>query len=186
MFRKFKRKLKCILIGADADEFLIHREKSIKTKIWLLKIYHKYCCSKILYNNNAAIHDETKILGKIIFPHGLNGILISQRAVIGKNCIIFQQVTIGSNTLRDTNKAGAPILGDNVYIGAGAKIIGGIKIGNNVRIGANCVVVDDIPDNCTVVMNKPKIVIHDKYKDNKFDSWAVFKKSENNIGHNTP
>jgi serine O-acetyltransferase len=45
-----------------------------------------------------------------------------------------------------------------VFIGAGAKIIGNIKIGNNVRIGASCVVVEDIPDNCTVVMHKPRII----------------------------
>ena len=53
-------------------------------------------------------------------------------------------------------KSGAPVIGDNVYIGAGAKIIGGVRIGNNVRIGAGCVVVEDVPDNCTVVMPKPR------------------------------
>jgi serine O-acetyltransferase len=53
---------------------------------------------------------------------------------------------------------GGPIIGNNVFIGAGAKIIGNIKIGNNVRIGASCVVVEDIPDNCTVVMHKPRII----------------------------
>lgn len=54
---------------------------------------------------------------------------------------------------------GGPTIGDNCYIGAGAKIIGNIKVGNNVKIGANCVVVEDIPDNCTVVMNKPRILL---------------------------
>ena len=66
----------------------------------------------------------------------------------------MQQVTIG---LKDFNKNG-PVIGDNVFIGAGAKIIGNIKIGNNVKIGANCVVVEDIPDNSTVVLNKSKII----------------------------
>ena len=51
-----------------------------------------------------------------------------------------------------------PIIGDNVFIGAGAKIIGNVKIGNNVKIGAGSVVVEDIPDNCTVVMHKPRII----------------------------
>lgn len=60
--------------------------------------------------------------------------------------------------------------GKNVYIGAGAKIIGNVSVGNNVRIGANCVVVEDIPDNCTVVMSKPKIVIHTEKRNNEIES----------------
>ena len=51
------------------------------------------------------------------------------------------------------------MIGNDVYIGPGAKIFGGIKIGNNVRIGAKCVVFQDIPDNATVVLEKPRIII---------------------------
>ena len=50
------------------------------------------------------------------------------------------------------------MVGDNVYIGTGAKPIGNIKIGNNVKIGANCVVFMDVPDNCTVVLPKPRVI----------------------------
>lgn len=57
---------------------------------------------------------------------------------------------------------GAPQIGNNVFIGAGAKLIGKIKIGNNVKIGAGCVVVTDIPDNATVVMHKPRIIIKEQ------------------------
>lgn len=85
-------------------------------------------------------------------PHGIRGIFISHNVKIGENATIFHQVTIGEG------KDGAPTIGDDCYIGVGAKIIGNIKIGNNVRIGANCVVVEDIPDNCTVVMDKPRII----------------------------
>ncbi|MBQ4120189.1 MAG: serine acetyltransferase [Clostridia bacterium] len=88
-------------------------------------------------------------------PHGLNGIIVSHNAVIGKNATIFHQVTIGEG------KGGAPTIGDNVLIGAGAKVIGKIKIGNNVRIGAGCVVSCDIADNCTVVLEKPRIIIRE-------------------------
>lgn len=52
-----------------------------------------------------------------------------------------------------------PVIGDNVMIGAGAKIIGGVKIGNNVKIGAGCIVPIDVPDNATVVMEKPRIIL---------------------------
>ena len=93
-----------------------------------------------------------------LFPHGIMGVFISAGAEIGKNCVIFQQVTIGSNTLIDSERKGAPIIGDNCYIGAGAKIIGNVKIGNNCRIGANCVIVNDVPDNSVVVLNAPRIV----------------------------
>lgn len=78
-------------------------------------------------------------------PHGLYGIIISHNAVIGSNCTIFHQVAIGEG------KGGAPIIGDNVLIGAGAKIIGNIRIGSNSRIGANAVVISDVPANSVVV-----------------------------------
>ena len=86
------------------------------------------------------------------FPHGLYGIVVSHNAMIGKNATIYHQVTIGEG------KDGAPTIGDDVYIGPGAKLIGNIKVGDHVRIGANCVIVDDIPDNATVVVNKPRVI----------------------------
>jgi len=67
---------------------------------------------------------------------------------------------------------GAPKIGDNCYIGAGAKIIGNIVVGNNVRIGANAVVVEDIPDNSVVVMEKPRIIQKEEILDNRFFSWV--------------
>ena len=84
-------------------------------------------------------------------PHGLNGIIVGHDAIIGRDCTIFQQVTIAHGGVR---------IGDNVLIGAGAKILPQVSIGNNVKIGANCVVVEDIPDNATVVLPKPRIIIH--------------------------
>lgn len=76
------------------------------------------------------------------------GIIVHKSAIIGNNCTIFQYVTIGA-----TGKSGnvAPKIGNNVYIGAGAKILGDIRIGNNVKIGANAVVTKNIPSNRTVV-----------------------------------
>lgn len=96
--------------------------------------------------------------GKPILPHDVKGIFVSNQAKIGKNCTIFQQVTIGSNQLKGSKGFGAPVIGDNCYIGAGAKIIGNVHVGNNCRIGCNAVVVEDVPDNCTVVCSNPRVI----------------------------
>ena len=71
---------------------------------------------------------------------------------IGKNCIICQRVTMGYGKKWT-------VIGDNVMIGSNAYIAPGVQIGNNVKIGANAVVVEDIPDNATVVIQKPRIII---------------------------
>ena len=117
--------------------------------------------------HNSYIGINTKFKNIPYFPHGISGIFISDGAYIGKDAIIFQGVTIGSNTLSDSKKNGSPIIGDNVYIGAGAKIIGNVKVGNNVRIGANAIVAEDVPDNSVVVLDKPRI-IYKKKMDNRF------------------
>lgn len=88
-----------------------------------------------------------------ILAHGLNGIIISPYAKIGKNCTIYQQVTIA-----EYSSTTSATIGDNCVIGAGAKIVRDVTIGNNVKIGANAVVTADIPDNCTVVGIPAKIV----------------------------
>ena len=70
-----------------------------------------------------------------------------------------------------SNENHAATIGDNVYIGTGAKIIGKVRIGNNVRVGANCIVTENIPDNATVVMPHPR-VIHHKKRSNTYYNWA--------------
>lgn len=105
---------------------------------------------------NTEIPFGTSIESGVRLSHTY-GIVLNSHVKIGKNCTIFQQVTIGAIEGKGiTDKA--PEIGDNVYIGAGAKILGNIKIGNNVKIGANSMVVKDIPDNCTVVGNPMKII----------------------------
>ena len=107
--------------------------------------------------NNASMGTHRNFGAKFAapprLPHGLNGIIVSHNAVIGRNCTIFHQVTIGEG------RGGAPVIGNNVLIGAGARVIGGIRIGDNVRIGAGCVVMQDIPDNTTVIPAVPQLMI---------------------------
>ena len=85
-------------------------------------------------------------------PHGLHGVYISRYAAIGAHCRIYQNVTIGEIG------GHAPVIGNNFLIGAGAVLVGGIRIGNHVSIGAGAVVHRDIPDHCTVVAQPPRIL----------------------------
>lgn len=80
--------------------------------------------------------------------------MIHSRAVIGKKCSIGTNVTIGGKS----RWYEVPVIGDNVYISSGAKILGPIRIGNNVTIGANAVVTKDVPDNCVVAGIPAKII----------------------------
>jgi len=77
-------------------------------------------------------------------------IVISGPMKLGKNCLVFQGVTIGGSEGKHIDGRTRAVIGDNVTLFAGSKIIGPVTIGNNVQVGANAVVVDDIPSNATV------------------------------------
>lgn len=94
------------------------------------------------------IHPGAKIGRKLFIDHGM-GIVFGETTEIGDNCTIYHGVTLGG-TGKDKGKR-HPTLGDNVMVGAGAKVLGPINIGNNVKVAANAVVLKDIPDNCTAV-----------------------------------
>ena len=115
-----------------------------------------YRIINIIYGSTVPIN--TIFDGVPILPHGLHGVFISKNAIIGKNVTILHQVTIGSIDTMNSKHPGSHRIGNNVYIGAGAKILGGIRIRNNVKIGANAVVVSDIPDNSVVVGVPGKII----------------------------
>ncbi len=93
----------------------------------------------------ADIPVNSSIGGGLLIPHP-NGIVIHPDAVIGPNCLIFQQVTIGT-----TNGSAKPIIECHVDIGAGAKVLGAIRIGAYAKIGANAVVLTDVPSGKTAV-----------------------------------
>src|SRR5262249_6943752 len=84
-------------------------------------------------------------IGPGLYIGHFGGIAVSRGAVIGRNCALSQQVTIGADG--HGARYGAPVIGDDVYIAPGARIYGRIRIGNNVKIGPNAVVGEDIPDN---------------------------------------
>ncbi len=102
------------------------------------------------------IHPGARIGKSVFIDHGM-GVVIGETATIGDKCLLYQGVTLGG-TGKETGKR-HPTLRENVVVGAGAKILGGIEIGENTRIGAGSVVVSNVEDNCTVV-GVPGRVIH--------------------------
>lgn len=94
------------------------------------------------------IHPGATIGKRLFIDHGM-GIVIGETAEIGDDCIIYHQATLGG-TGKDKNKR-HPTIGNNVMVGAGAKVLGPIIIGNNVKIGAGAVVLKNVEDNSTVV-----------------------------------
>ena len=92
---------------------------------------------------------HSKSIGRGLYLGHIRDIVINERAVIGENCNISQGVTIGQ--ANRGRRKGTPVIGCNVYIGPGAKIVGAVQVGDHVAIGANCVVTDDVPDYAVVV-----------------------------------
>ena len=127
--------------------------KNLLTKIYFL-YYIKKCDAWNLCSFGTNLNSGAQFTTPPILWHGPNGIIIGHDVRIGKNAIICQRVTI--------THGGGCIIGDNVFIGAGATILGHVRIGNNVKIGANCVVTEDLPDNTTCVLPKARIIAHEK------------------------
>ena len=96
----------------------------------------------------VEIHPGADIGHSVFIDHGM-GVVIGETAIIGDYALIYQGVTLGG-TGKEHGKR-HPTLGENVVIGAGAKVLGNISLGDNVRVGAGSVVLRDVPSDCTVV-----------------------------------
>ncbi|WJD71551.1 serine acetyltransferase [Pseudomonas asiatica] len=112
------------------------------------------CKAAIFLLFNSVVPYTTKIGKGSRFAYGCIGVVLHGRAVIGERVIIGQGVTVG----RKLSPDGVPVIGNDVYIAAGARILGGITVGDNVIIGANSVVVTDVPAN-TIVAGAPARVV---------------------------
>lgn len=108
-------------------------------KYWKLRHFILSVITASDFDANATIGEKLRL------PHP-NGVIVHGRTIIGDDCMIMQQVTIGQRSDID-----APVIGSGVYIGAGAKVLGKIVIGDGARIGANAVVLCDVPASCTAV-----------------------------------
>jgi len=121
----------------------------IKTRALRLPFSFAYKLLKVLSEILTGIELPCEVkLGRRFKIEHFGGIVVSGDAVFGDDCIIRNGVTVG---LRHTGERGAPVIGDRVDIGAGAKILGAIRIGDDVAIGANAVVIADVPSNSIAV-----------------------------------
>ncbi|MEK4187304.1 serine O-acetyltransferase [Paenibacillus sp. FSL L8-0494] len=129
----------------------------VRKPLWLLYRILDVLFVRILAN--GELHAQAQIGDALHLPHGLNGIIISPKAVLGSHATIFHQVTIGGR-----NNLGEPVIGDRAFIGVGSKILGPVVIGNDVNIGAMSVVVKDVPDNASAVGIPAKNILRSEPK----------------------
>jgi serine O-acetyltransferase len=112
------------------------------------------------------IHPGAQIGKGVFIDHGM-GVVIGETAIVGNNCLIYQEVTLGGTGKQSGKRH--PTLGENVVVGTGAKVLGNLAIGNNVRIGAGSVVLRDVPSDCTVVGIPGRIVYRSGVKVNPLE-----------------
>lgn len=159
-------------------EYIMENDPAARTKIEVLLLYPSlhalimYRISHLFYNKKLffisrlisqisrfitgiEIHPGAKIGEGILIDHGM-GVVIGETAEIGNRVTIYHGTTLGG-TGKDTGKR-HPTVGNDVVIGAGAKVLGPVNIGSNVKIGANAVVLKDVPSGATVVGIPGKVI----------------------------
>ena len=115
----------------------------------------RYISEKAKRKTGIEIHPGAKIGKGLFIDHG-TGVVIGETAIIGDNVTMFHGATLGG-TGKEKGKR-HPTVGNNVFIGSGAKVLGNITIGDNVKIGANAGILKDVPHNVTIVGVPGKIV----------------------------
>lgn len=139
---------------------------------WELPLTARFISQLARWLTGIEIHPAAKIGEGLFIDHGM-GVVVGETAELGRNVTLFQGVTLGG-TGKEKGKR-HPTLGDNVLIGAGAKVLGSFKLGDNVLVGSNAVVLQPLPSNSTAVgvpaevvrLNgkPPQLLAHDKLPD---------------------
>lgn len=143
--------------GYNHEKYWNRRQKVVnpesKTPL-LLKLYYLYYIkrkdSKLHCSFGTGLNCGAQFDSPPFLPHGPHGIIVGSDVKVGSGCVIYHQVTIASGNV---------VIGDRVEFGAGAKVLPNVTIGNWCHVGANAVVVEDIPDYSTCVMQKPRILL---------------------------
>lgn len=156
------KKIKWAILSHTIHMSILFRLSQTVAKIPLIgKIFSKIIeyIIRVLYASDISY--KCTIGSGLVFSHG-HDIVIGADVKIGKNCTIFNGVTLGNKNLEFSSNGNQPTLGNNVIISTGAKILGPVKIGDNVTIGANSVVLNDIPSNSIAVGIPARIIKTDE------------------------
>ncbi|MGN0550946.1 MAG: serine O-acetyltransferase EpsC [Acutalibacteraceae bacterium] len=168
MFKSLKEDLDSIMSRDPAarsriEIFLLYSGfkavRSYRLANWFYRHNHKfiarYISQRSRHKTGIEIHPGATIGKGLFIDHGM-GVVIGETTIIGDNCTIYQNVTLGG-TGKEHGKR-HPTLGNNVLVGAGAKVLGPFKVGDNARIAAGAVVLDEVPPNATAVGVPARIV----------------------------
>ena len=161
--------LEILLLYPGLRAIRMHRRANwfYKRKMFFIA---RYISQRAVKKTGIEIHPAAKIGDRFFIDHG-TGVVIGETAEIGNDVTIYQGVTLGG-TGKDTGKR-HPTIGNNVMIGAGAKVLGPFKIGDNSNIAAGAVVLDEIPPNCTAVGVPAKIIKRDGLRVDNLDQIHV-------------
>lgn len=152
---------------------LISHRIAHKLAYWSVPFIPRFISYLTRIITGIEIHPKAQIGNRFFIDHG-EGVVIGETTIIGDDVLIYQQVTLGGTGNEHGKRH--PTIGNNVIIGAGAKILGNITIGDNTRVGAGSVVVENVPEHCTVVgvpgrvvqqkfMNPDGVLMHNRIPD---------------------
>ncbi len=152
---------------------LISHRIAHKLAYWGIPFLPRFISYLTRIITGIEIHPRARIGRRFFIDHG-EGVVIGETTIIGDDVLIYQQVTLGGTGNEHGKRH--PTIGNNVIIGAGAKILGNITIGDNTRVGTGSVVVDNVPEHCTVVgvpgrvvqqkfMNPDGVLMHNRIPD---------------------
>ena len=137
---------------------LIAHRIAHKLRYWKIPVIPRLISQTMRFFTGIEIHPGATLGHRVFIDHGM-GIVIGETTIVGHDVLIYQGVTLGGTTM--THGKRHPTIGNNVILGAGAKVLGNIEIGENSRVGAGSVVIDNVPADCTVV-GIPGRVVHQK------------------------
>ena len=152
---------------------LISHRIAHKLAYWGIPFIPRFISYLTRIITGIEIHPKARIGRRFFIDHG-EGVVIGETTIIGDDVLIYQQVTLGGTGNEHGKRH--PTIGNNVIIGAGAKVLGNITIGDNTRVGAGSVVIDNVPEHCTVVgvpgrvvqqkfMNSDGVLMHNRIPD---------------------
>lgn len=176
-----RSKLEAVICSSGLHAIAIHRLSHVLWKHNFLLVAR--IISQIArFLTGVEIHPGAKIGAGFMIDHGM-GVVIGETTVIGKNVTLYHDVTLGGRKFYDANgkklEKRHPTICDNVTIGSGAQVLGPITIGKNVKIGSNAIVIEDIPENCTVVNKPAYIVKKSEVKEKTFCAYGIEPEKEN-------